>query len=137
MGEQGSGGPEDPTLIERFFLLLRLPYPLSALVFALLFPASRLLFHLIDAGNVAVALDLAFVQPEAAPLWQRVTIQILQVAVAFYAFWVLRYMRRKTAAAANEIAPLLPGGRRAYRAALGDLPRSWPPILIGALLLGP
>lgn len=129
--------PERPTLIERIILGLRLPYSAGALVFALLFPAARLVLFVVESADLAEAIDRAFVQPEGVPLLQRVGIQVLQVAVAFYAFWVIRYMRRKAAAAEKDVAPLLQGGREAYRDTLAALSRTGPPILIGALILGP
>lgn len=137
VGDHPSGGSEEPTLLERIVLALRLPYPVGALVLALWLPAARLVFNLVETANLAEAFDIAFLQPEGAPLWQRIGIQILGPAHVFYAFWIIRYMRRKTAAGESELAPLLPRGRTAYREAFAALSRPGPPILIGAMILVP
>lgn len=137
MGERPSRGPETPTLLERIVLLLRLPYPLGAFIFALWLPAARLAFSFAATGTLAEAVDLAFLQPVEAPLWRRVGIQVLGPANVLYALWVVRYMRLKALAAKEELAPLLPGGEEAYRDAVTGLSRAAPPIIIGAMILVP
>lgn len=136
MGEGASGKPQGRTLLERIILLLPLPYPLGALLFTLWHPAARLVFYLAESANLLQAFDLTFLQPDWAPLWQRVAFQVLGFVSTFYSLLVIRYMRRKVRTGESEVSPLLPGGATAYRDVFAGLLRSLPPILIGGALLG-
>jgi hypothetical protein len=97
MASAQSQGPELLTLFERFVEHVRLPYPLVCLLLALVpgFASSNF-------GESTIG-------------W------ILWTILAFYMFYVIRYMRLKVVQAETELLPLCPDGEETVHRAFGRI----------------
>src|SRR5256712_2427475 len=90
-------GPEETTLYEKFVNRVRVPYPLVCLLLALV-PGYA-------SSNFG----------ESVVGW------ILWTILAFYMFYVIRYMRLKVVRAESELLPLCPDGEETFHRAFGHI----------------
>ncbi len=97
MKRRYQGGPEHPTLFERFVSRVHLPYAVVCLILAVIpgFGGSNF-------GQSPV--DWVF--------WS---------LLAFYMFYIIRYMRLRVLETEAEIVPLCPGGEDIFHKAFGSL----------------
>lgn len=115
---------ETPTLLERFVALIPLPYPWAALIWSLVLP-SGLGFDLISylgTGSAPISIDSI---PNIA----------LNLLFIFYAFIMIRYMRRKVVATEARVSPRLETGIEAYRRAFGRMTQTLP-VLVMTVIFG-
>lgn len=97
MNRSSHAGPEQPTLFERFADRLPLPYPALCLILAIL-PGY-------GASNFG-----------ESPLdW------VLWTLLAYYMFYIIRYMRLRVLVTEVEIVPLCPEGEETFHKAFGRL----------------
>src|SRR2546427_9348467 len=92
-----SQGPEVLTLFERFVQHLRIPYWLVCLLLAIV------------PGYASSNFGESFLS------W------LLWTLLAFYMFYVIRYMRLKIVRAESELLPLLPDGEETFHRAFGRI----------------
>lgn len=92
-------GPEEPTIFERFASRLYLPYSAVCLILAII-PGY--------GGSNFGQSSLSWV------LW---------TVLAFYMFYVIRYMRLRVLDTEAEVIPLCPEGEETFREAFGRLSR--------------
>jgi hypothetical protein len=90
-------GPEETTIFEKFVEHVRVPYPLVCLLLALV-PGYA-------SSNFG----------ESTIGW------ILWTTLAFYMFYVIRYMRLKVLRAESELLPLCPDGEETFHRAFGRI----------------
>lgn len=111
MKTQHQGGPERPSLLEQFASYLHIPYLWLALVLAIIpgYGGSNFGQSLID--------------------W------VLWSLLAFYMFYIVRYMRLRVLKSEEEIIPLCPDGQETFDKAFGRLssPRGQ---ILSMLLIG-
>ncbi len=94
-----SEGPEQLTLFERLVRRLRIPYWLACLLLAIV-PGYA-------SSNFG----------ESVLSW------LLWTLLAFYMFYIIRYMRTKVVEAESEIIPLCPRGEETFHKAFSHLPK--------------
>jgi len=99
-------GPEQLTLFERFVKGLRIPYWLACLLLAVIPGYASSNF-----GESLLSL-------------------VLWTLLAFYMFYIIRYMRTKVVEAESEIAPLCPQGEETFHKAFSRLPKSKPQLVL-------
>ena len=113
---------EKPTLLERFVALIPLPYPWAALIWSLVLP-SGLGFDLISyLGTGSAPFSI-----EAIPNI------VLNLAFIFYAFIMIRYMRKRVVATEPRISARLEGGVDDYRRAFGRMSETLPVLIMTAV----
>ncbi|TMI32083.1 hypothetical protein E6H29_03040, partial [Candidatus Bathyarchaeota archaeon] len=101
-----SEGPEQLTLFERLVRRLRIPYWLACLLLAIV-PGYA-------SSNFG----------ESVLSW------LLWTLLAFYMFYIIRYMRTKVVEAESEIIPLCPRGEETFHKAFSHLPKSSPQLVL-------
>lgn len=112
---------KNPTVIERFIGIIPLPYPISAIIWAvILSPDINTIQHL--------AMGTAVFSPGQFPT------EIAGLLVIFYLFIMVRYMRLKVAAAESQIVPRLTGGNGDYRRAFGRMTLTIPVLFLTAII---
>lgn len=134
-----TGRPDDGmqgmTLIERLAGALRLPYLWASLLLGLLAgPPGYLVVHTLDSGSLDQARRSFFQGLAPGGPWPQIVSLALWTLHAVYAFWIIRYVRVRVAAAAPGIAPLVPGGSDRYRAVFGRPDRLLPPLLLAVVV---
>jgi hypothetical protein len=115
---------ESPTLLERFVALIPLPYPWAALIWSLVLP-SGLGFDLISylgTGSAPVSVD-------AIPNI------VLNLLFIFYAFIMIRYMRKRVVVTETVISARLEGGTEDYHRAFDRMTQTLP-VLVMTLVFG-
>jgi len=103
-------GPEETTLFERLVEHVRVPYPIACLLLALV-PGYA-------SSNFG----------ESTLDW------ILWTILAFYMFYVIRYMRLKVVRAESELLPLCPNGEETFHKAFGRVAQRKSQVLLWLLV---
>jgi hypothetical protein len=109
-----SGGPELPTLAERFIGLLRLPYPIGCIVIVgLALVASITQLGLVFAGTASFQLNA-----------------IVGSMLLVYALYAPRFMREKVLQTERAISGLLPNGEKEYHMLFGRISAYRPQLIL-------
>jgi hypothetical protein len=114
---------ENPTLLERFVSVIPLPYPLAALIWALVL-SSGFLFDAISYLTTGTTLLSLANLPN----------RFLNFLLPFYLFLMVRYMRLRVVALEAPIAARLTGGEHDYRQAFGRMTQTAPVVVLTATL---
>ena len=109
---------ENPTAIERFVCLVRLPYPLAALFWSVVLGSPGFYtVQYLETGTTTFS-------PADLPA------EFLFFLVPFYLFFMVRYMRLRVVAAEAQIGARLSGGEKDYHEAFGKMTLTAPVILL-------
>jgi hypothetical protein len=118
------GIPEKPSLIERFVQLIPLPYPLAALTWTIVLdPFGFRLAKYLQSGGTSFPL----LSPNPYN-------EFFGILLAFYLYYVVRYLRLRVLAAEPLISPVMSGGEGAYHSVFGRLTSNRPIILLTIIL---
>jgi small-conductance mechanosensitive channel len=115
---------EKPTLIERFVGLIPLPYPLAALIWAVVLPGTPgfyVITQYVANGSSGVSLALL---PNAG----------LSFLLPFYLFLIVRYTRLRVVEAESPLSVRLSGGPQEYERAFERMTQTVPVIAFAAIL---
>lgn len=144
-GRLEMGDPTDSgvsTLPERLARVVRLPYPVGCLIFALLAggPGLFLLFYLNSfdfsyAFGRTVAASVLAVTPVRAQVPAGLgLLEICESTLALFAdLYLIGYLRRRIVAERTRLSELLPDGARVYDRAFGLVSSTTGPLLLGLL----
>jgi len=109
-----SGGPELPTLAERFIGLLRLPYPIGCIV-------------VVGVALVASITQLGLIFAESASFQLNAIVGSMLLVYALYA---PRFMREKVLQTDRAISGLLPNGGQEYHMLFGRISAYRPQLIL-------
>ncbi len=128
-GSRWARGPEEPTPFERILNSLRLPYVLSAFVFANLLAAPGfLVVEFVRTGSWDAAARSVLANGGVVT-WEWVANAALFVLVNFLVFLGIRGMRMWLLSAKDELVGLCPDGEPAYRHAFLFTSAMWPVLI--------
>ena len=126
--------------MERILGLIRLPYPISCLIFSFLFsPVGVAPFVLLDTGDLnkagGVLVAASSLQSVENPLPQVVAYYSIFYFAIYFLLYIIRYLRLRVLQSEQELVPVLIGGEETFHKAFRRTTSNWQPALLGLIFI--